>query len=93
MIKVRRFVIASSASDALLHAGAWERHPEIRASLEEGHVFEDAGAARTGLAELIQRVKDESPFGCGVPCDEHSRCAGFDPQVWEVELSITPVKS
>ena len=93
MIDVHKFVVDSTEGGALLMLSTWNRHEEIRVSLAEGHIYDDAKAARVACDELIQQAEDESPFGCVVPCDEHSRCVGFNPQVWEVRLSVSPVPS
>lgn len=90
MIDLRKFVVASNESDALLDLGAWQRHPEIRKP-DVLPVFDDRQEAMGHAADLIRRAKEESPFGCGVPCDEHSRCVGFNPQVWRVQMSVKPV--
>lgn len=92
MIDLRKFVVASNADDALLFLGAWQRHAEIREAADGMHgVFDDREAAGEHAAGLIRRAEEESPFGCKVPCDEHSRCVGFHPQVWRVQMSVKPV--
>lgn len=92
MIELRKFVVASNADDALLHLGAWQRHAEIRAAGDEVcGVFDDREAAGERAAGLIRQAEEESPFGCKVPCDDHSRCVGFHPQVWRVQMSVKPV--
>jgi hypothetical protein len=91
VIDVRKFVVESTEGGALLMLSTWNRHEELRVSLAEGHIYDDDTTARATCAALIKQAEDESPFGCKVPCDEHSRCVGFDPQVWEVHLSVTPV--
>lgn len=83
-----KFVVASDAAGALLYASTWDRHPEIRESVD---VFDDRREAQDKAAELIRRAEEESPFGCKIPCDEHSRCVKFHPQVWEVRISVTLV--
>ncbi len=88
MGELRKFVVALSDDDALTTMAVWFRHEEIRESFAE-RVFDERPAAERAHADLIKRAEDESPFGCKVPCDEHSRCVGFTPQVWEVALSVT----
>jgi len=53
-------------------------------------VFDARPEAQERAAELIRMAEEESPFGCKVPCDDHSRCVGFHPQAWEVRMSVTP---
>lgn len=84
--------MALSEDDALTTLAVWRRHAEIRESLAD-KVFDEREPACTALADMVKRAEDESPFGCKVPCDEHSRCVGFTPGVWEVALSVTPVKN
>lgn len=87
MIELHKFIVASKEKDAVTTLSVWNTHLDMRACLSDT-VFDDWEAAERQCAEKIQRAKDESPFGCGVPCDEHSRCVGFDPKVWEVRLSV-----
>lgn len=92
MIKIKKFVVSSEAADALLHAGAWSRHPELRDCMTD-IIHDTAEAAERERASKIRQAEDESPFGCKVPCDEHSRCVGYNPQVWEVTIGVEPVKA
>jgi hypothetical protein len=90
-IEVRKFVVSSDAGSALLHAGAWQRHPEMRDCMTDV-IHDTAAPALAAAADKIRQAEDESPFGCKVPCDEHSRCVGFNPQVWNVRMTVRPVK-
>lgn len=92
VIDLHKFVVASDADGALLFLGAWQRHVEIREAADPGQhgVFDTRPEAQERAAELIRMAEEESPFGCKVPCDDHSRCVGFHPQAWEVRMSVTP---
>lgn len=90
MIELHKFVVALDESDALTTMTVWERHESVRVGLTDT-VFSERDDAVKRCAALIKQAEDESPFGCKVPCDEHSRCVGFNPQVWEVRLSVAPV--
>lgn len=88
MIELHKYVVASDADDALTFISVWQTHSAFR-SASGNKIFDDADAAQADADGMIQRAEEESPFGCKVPCDEHSRCVGFHPQVWEVRLTIT----
>lgn len=92
MAELRKFVVALGEDDALTTMAIWRRHTEIRESFAD-RVFDEREPADAALAAMIKQAEDESPFGCKVPCDEHSRCVGFTPGVWEVALSVTPVEN
>lgn len=87
MPELRKFIVALDEDDALTTLAIWRRHLEIRESFAE-RVFDERPAAERAHAALVKQAEDESPFGCKVPCDEHSRCVGFTPRVWEVSLTI-----
>lgn len=87
MTELRKFVVALDGDDALTMISVWQRHAEIRESFAD-KVFDAREAADAALADLVERAEEESPFGCKVPCDDHSRCVGFTPGVYEVTLSV-----
>lgn len=90
MTELRKFIVASSEEEAELNLSVWNRHGELREGLSN-RVFDDKGEALKVCADLIRQAEDESPFGCKVPCDQCSRCAGFHPRVWEIRLSVSLV--
>lgn len=85
MINVQRYIVASAADHALTSMSVRLRCPDMRAVLEQSDIFTDESTAHARVQEL-----HDTEDTCEVDKDKCDRCHDYNPQVWNVTISITP---